>query len=320
MERQVKRMNEPIEMREIAGGIENVPGLKHHNFNICGGPLSVYEAGDKGSPAVVMLHGAMYDEARFIWDQMFPFLSRYYHLFALDTPRHGKSRPWQGILDHGRIIEILHNAFCQLELERFSLVGLSMGGGLGIEYASLYPDEVRSMVLFEPGGLGEKINQEFITWLYIKTPGMLRMLSRNYVRKDHTAFRKMLESSYLGGSKPTDPDRLIPILEDEVKGKYKYGEKDMDDWQLNGIGPFRLKWNLLDRIPLIKCPTLWLRGADSVLVKQYEIEKAVKLAIDGGTEAELRIIQNAGHLLPLEQPEQANAAVKAFLDKTTAEN
>ncbi len=309
-------MNEIIEMGEIIGGVENVPGLKHHELKVCGGPMSVYEAGDPERPTVVMLHGAMYDEARFIWDQMFPFLSKDYHIFALDTPRHGKSRPWKGSMDRLRLMDIFHSTFSQLGLEYFSLVGLSMGGGLSIDYASLYPDEVKSMVLFEPGGLGEKVDLELITWLYVKSPGMLRMLSRKYVKKDRAFMRKILESIYAGGSKPTDPDRLISILIDETKGKFNNLENDMDDWQLNCIGPFRLKWNLLDRIPLIKCPTLWLRGAESKLVKQNEMERAVRLAIDGGSEAELRIIRNAGHILPLEQPEQANTAVKEFLDRT----
>ncbi len=309
-------MNDFLEKKGITGGVESVPGLKHHELKVCGGPLSIYEAGDTGKPKVVMLHGAMYDEARFIWDQMFPFLSRDYHLFALDTPRHGSSRPWEGNLDHSRLMDILHNAFRLLELDHFSLVGLSMGGGLSIEYASMYPDNVEAMVLFEPGGLGDKVDLEFITWLYIKMPGMLKLLNRKYRKKDNTAMRKVLDSIYVGGSKPTDPERLLPILMDEVKGKYDHEENDMDDWQLNVIGPFRLKWNLLDKISLIKCPTLWLRGADSVLVKQHEMERAVKLATGSGTEAELKIIPNAGHILPLERPEQANAAVKAFLDKT----
>lgn len=303
--------------KEEIGGFENVPGLKHHVFNICDGPMSVYEAGNKDKPTVVLLHGAMYDESRFIWDQMFPFLSRYYHVYAIDTPRHGKSRPWAGNMDHTRLMDILHNTFCHLELEHFSLVGLSMGGGLSIEYASLYPDKISSLALFEPGGLADKIDLEFITWLYSKFPGIHKMLSRKYVKMSQPDVRKLLESLYVGGSKPTDPDRLISIIQDEMKGKYNYGEKDMDDWQMNIIGPFRLKWNLLDRIPLIRCPTLWLRGSDSVLVKQYEMERAVKMVIDSGTEAELKTINNAGHLLPLERPEQANAAVKLFLDKST---
>lgn len=211
---------------------------------------------------------------------------------------------------------ILDNAFDQLGLESFSLIGLSMGGGLSIGYGALHPDKVRSMILFEPGGLGEKVDFELITWLYIKMPGMLKRFNRKYVKKDNAEIEKLLNSIYVGGSKPTDPERLVSILKDEVKGKFDQGENDMDDWQLNGIGPFRLKWNLFDSIRQIKCPTLWLRGADSTLVKQDEMEHAVSLAGANGSEAELLVIPNAGHILPLERPEQANAVVKVFLEKT----
>lgn len=315
----MKTMNEAVGTKRSSGGFEHALGLKHHRFEVNGGPMSVYEAGELGNPNVVMLHGAMYDESRFSWDQMFPYLSKYYHVYAIDAPRHGKSRPWEGNLDHGRLVDILHGSIAQLGLDRFSMVGLSMGGSLSIEYASLYPENVGSMVLFEPGGLGEQVDWEFITWLYIKTPGMLRMLSKKYARMDDPSIKKLLESIYVKGTKPTDPDRLVSILRDEVQGKFQHGENDMDDWQINAIGPFRLKWNLLDRIPLIKCPTLWLRGADSVLVKQDEMERAVKLAQQGGTTATLKIIPQAGHLLPLEQPDQANTTLKQFLDATAIE-
>jgi pimeloyl-ACP methyl ester carboxylesterase len=296
-------------------GIESVDGLVHHKFDVCGGPMSVYEAGDPAKPFVVMLHGAMYDDSRFIWDQMFPFLSNYYHVFAVDTPRHGKSRPWAGYLDNSRLMEILEHTFVRLELKKFAIIGLSMGGGLAIEYASLRPEQITSLVLFEPGGLGDKLDKHLITWLYIKTPGMLKYLNKRYVKKDRAANIKLLESLYVGGTKPVDPDRLATILEDEIRSKFENKENDMDDWQLSYIGPLRLKWNLLSKIPLIKCPSLWLRGADSVLVKQHEMKRALSLATEAGTDATLRLIENAGHLLPLEQPEKSNATVKDFLDK-----
>ena len=302
----------------VSGGVEGTAGLKHHLLVVCGGPVSVYEAGDAEKPAVVLLHGAMYDEARFIWDQLFPFLTEDFHVFAVDTPRHGKSRPWEGALNQAKLLEILDGAFNALQLDRFSLVGLSMGGGLAIGYAAQHPQRVQSMVLFEPGGLGEKLDAQFFTWLYIKTPGMLRLLSKNYVKKDRAAVQKLLYTIYVGGSTPTDPDRLVSILMDEIKGKYDCRENDMDDWQLDGvIGPFRLYWNLLDQIPKICCPTLWLRGAESTLVKQSEMERAVQLASESGQPAELRVIPHAGHILPLEQPEVVNPMVRDFLVQTT---
>jgi pimeloyl-ACP methyl ester carboxylesterase len=188
-----------------------------------------------------------------------------------------------------------------------------MGGGLAIDYASRFPEQITSMVLFEPGGLGDRIDNELLTWLYIKTPGLLRYFSRSYIKKDHAALLKLLESLYVGGSKPTEPDRLLGLLQDEIRGKYECGENDMDDWQLSMTGPLKLRWNLLDRVPLIKCPTLWLRGADSTLVKQHEMERALARARAAGNKAELQVHNHAGHLLPLEQPEVANRAVGEFL-------
>src|SRR5690606_19903291 len=128
---------------------------------------------------------------------------------------------------------------------------------------------------------------------------------------------KTLETIFVGGSKPTDPERLVAILGEEAKEKLRYKENDMDDWQVSGVGPLRLRWNLLEQIPRNLCPTLWLRGAESKLVKQHEMERAVNLARKGGAEAELVVIPNAGHILPLERPAAANGVVKAFLDRTT---
>ncbi len=297
------------------GGIEGTPNVQKRMLSVCGGPVCVYEAGQNNGASLLMLHGAMYDESRFIWDSLFPVLSERYHVFALDCPRHGGSRPWEGMLDRARLMEILTGVVQQLRLERFSMVGLSMGGGLAIEYASLHPEQVEAMVLFEPGGLGEHVDLQLFTWLYIHTPGMLRMLSRSYEKKSDAKLEKLLLTIFTKGTKPTDPARLTAILKDEIRGKFACGERDMDDWQLSAIAPFRLKWNLLEQVRSINCPTFWLRGAESKLVKQSEMERAVALARTQGAQAELKVIANAGHILPLEQPEQANAAVMTYLER-----
>lgn len=298
-------------------GVEGTAGTTHRVLTVCGGPVSVYEAGNSENPAVVLLHGAMYDEARFSWDQLFPALAERYHVLAVDTPRHGRSRPWGGTLDRTKLLEIFAETFRQLELDRVSIVGLSMGGGLAIEYAVQHPEQVVSMALFEPGGLGETVTGQLFTYCYIHTPGMLRLLSKRYVKMSRQQIEKLLRSLYTGTSTPTDPERLITILQDEIRGKFERGENDMDDWQLSGIGAFRLKWNLLVTIPQIQCPTLWLRGENSVLVKQSEMERVVLLARQGGSEATLTTVPNAGHMLPLEQPETANRTVLEFLNRTT---
>ena len=318
MKSELERINGNDSANELIhnGGVEGTQGLQRRMLTVAGGPVCVYEAGEAERPAVVLLHGAMYDEARFIWDGMFPALSEHFHVFALDTPRHGGSRPWDGVLDRARLMEILQGAFEQLTLKRFHIVGLSMGGGLAIEYATLHPEQIVSMALFEPGGLGEHVDAQLFTWLYIKTPGMLRLLSRLYVKKDLNAIEKLQSSIFTKGTKPSEPKRLIRILKDEIDGKYYSGERDMDDWQLSAIRPFSLRWNLLSEVAQLSCPTLWLRGGESKLVKQAEMERAARLAQTRGEQARLVVVPQAGHILPLEQPARANAEVLQFLLET----
>ncbi|MEA4870065.1 MAG: alpha/beta hydrolase [Christensenella sp.] len=301
----------------LCGGIEGTPGVRKRQLTVLGGPVRVYEAGERDRPAVVLLHGAMYDESRFIWDSMFPALSERFHVFALDTPRHGGSRPWEGELDRTRLMEILEDAFAQLGLRFFCIVGLSMGGGLAIAYAAKHPEQIGAMALFEPGGLGDRVDWQLLTWLYLKTPGMLRLLSRQYAKYDLAKVQKLMNSIFTKGTRPSNSDRLSRILRDEIHGKYTCGERDLDDWQIGAIRPFSLSWNLLREAGEISCPTLWLRGAESRLVKQHEMERAVRLARSQGATAELIVIPNAGHILPLEQPERANAEVLSFLTETT---
>ena len=301
--------------KAISTGVEGTAGVKRHIFQVLDGTVCVYEAGDSNRPAIVLLHGAMYDESRFSWDALFPALSERYHVFAVDTPRHGGSRPWEGVLDRARLMEILKETFAKLSLTRFSITGLSMGGGLAIEYASLHPGQVEAMVLFEPGGIGDKVDLQWFTYFYIRTPGILRLLSRQYIKYSDEKIEKVLRSIYTKGTAPRDPARLTAILKDEIRGKFNFGEQDMDDWQIGAINLTKLNWNLLPQVEAIQCPTLWLRGAESKLVKQAEMERAVRLAGLRGGSAELIVIPQAGHMLPLEQPEQANAAVLDFFSK-----
>ncbi|MEG3070144.1 MAG: alpha/beta hydrolase [Candidatus Syntrophopropionicum ammoniitolerans] len=212
-------------------------------------------------------------------------------------------------------MEILQKTFRRLELDSFNLVGLSMGGALSIEYASLHPRQVKSLVLFEPGGLGDKINLQFIAWLYTKIPFMLQLLSKRYAKMDQAALKRLLESLYVGAPNPQTRTGWCPSCKMKSKGSEN---------MVSGI------WTTGSSIlsALFVCdgtcwigfrssyaPTLWLRGAESVLVKQWEMERAVKLAIRNGVKATLKVIPRAGRPATPGKALEANAAVKRFLSQ-----
>ena len=60
--------------QELLGGVEGTPNVQKKMLTVCGGPVCVYEAGESNCAPIVLLHGAMYDESRFIWDALFPAL------------------------------------------------------------------------------------------------------------------------------------------------------------------------------------------------------------------------------------------------------
>ena len=281
---------------------------KHHVLTSTGGPVSVYESGDEHAPAVLLLHGAMYDESRFIWYYLAPFLSKSRRVFAVDFPRHGQSRPWEGMVDQGRLNRVIGDVIAHFSLPPLPLVGLSMGGGAAIGYMLEHPEQVTGAVLMGPGGLGDKISNQFLSWLFAKTPGALMATTRYYGNLSPEKMCKTMASMLHQKEAASNLDDLTALLLEEAKLKWKHREKSMDDWQLQGLAPFKLKINFLPELHRISCPTLWLRGENN-LVGQSVMEEAASVTPNG----KLIVIKEAGHLLPLEQPEEVSRAVGEFL-------
>lgn len=283
---------------------------KHHIINLEGGQLSVYESGSSSNPPVLLLHGAMGDEARLIWHNLAPELSKSRHIFAVDFPRHGKSRPWTGFLGSARLIQTVDEVITYFALPPLPIIGLSMGGGAAIGYALKHPEKVSAAVLLAPGGLGDRVKMQLFTWLFIKAPGALKFLTSYYAKMSSSNMRKTLIKLLHNGEKSKDFDDLLAVISEEMKRKHEFRELSMDDWQLEGIAPFRLKLNYLPQLKDLKCPVLYLRGENDPLVEQCLMEEAARLTPN----SKLCVINDAGHLLPLEQPEKVFEAITKFFE------
>ncbi len=282
---------------------------KHHMISLNGGPISVYESGNEASPPVLLLHGAMYDEARLIWYHLAGYLAKTRRVFAIDFPRHGQSRPWSGRIDQNCLNQIVEGVIRHFNLPPLPFVGLSMGGGVSIGYTLKCPEQVTGLVLMGPGGLGDKVKGQLFSWAFAKTPGALTALTAYYGRISQEKLQNSLASLFHAGKDTENFDDLIAILTDEAKLKAKYKEKSLDDWQLEGLAPVKLKVNYIPELSRLTCPVLWMRGENDPLISQTDINDAAAQTSD----SKLLIIKDAGHLLPLEQPEEVNRAVESFL-------
>ncbi len=85
-----------------------------------------------------------------IWDRLSLALQDRYHLIAIDQRGHGDSS-WPQAPEYGTedYVGDLEAVFDALDLDRFALVGLSMGGVNAMAYAARHPERVTRLVVVD---------------------------------------------------------------------------------------------------------------------------------------------------------------------------
>lgn len=105
-----------------------------------------YEIIGNASENLVLLHGFM--ENNSIWSEMEPTLLQRFRLIKLDLPGHGQSK----VLGEKHTMELIadevHKTLSHLEVEKFHLLGHSMGGYASLAYAEKYENQLQSLTLF----------------------------------------------------------------------------------------------------------------------------------------------------------------------------
>ncbi len=113
-----------------------------HEVQVNGLKLHYQEWGEPSSPAVLMLHG--FGVSGHMFDEFAARASDSYHLIALDQRGHGDS-DWSELGDYSRaaFISDVEGFVKELGLERFVLMGHSMGGLNSAAYTAEYAHRVR---------------------------------------------------------------------------------------------------------------------------------------------------------------------------------
>ncbi|MFD2350213.1 alpha/beta fold hydrolase [Nonomuraea ferruginea] len=116
------------------------------------GSLRVIVRGDTGPP-VLLLSGASNDNALLSWRHAIPALAAEHRVLALDWPKQGESKPWQGFAGHDRMIECVTAVLDHFGLRQAALVGLSQGGAIALAYTIRHPERVSRLVALAPAGV-----------------------------------------------------------------------------------------------------------------------------------------------------------------------
>jgi pimeloyl-ACP methyl ester carboxylesterase len=112
---------------------------------------------DIGSgPAILFVHGLM--SSRTTWAEQGRRLASDHRIVAPDLFGHGDSAKPLGDYSLGAHAASLRDLLDALELDSVCVVGHSLGGGIAMQLAYLFPDRVDRLVLVSSGGLGRELN------------------------------------------------------------------------------------------------------------------------------------------------------------------
>jgi proline iminopeptidase len=193
-----------------------------------------------------------------------------------------------------------------LGFDKWAVLGHSFGGMVALEYALRYPQSSSHLLLMDTCG--------DTRWVQQNAPEVL-------AKRGYSAAAVAASCRFFNGQ--LAPDEVLPAM---LKfGKAYYYNSSFWRYARGVISGFRVKmqpealifgfsqllkgWTVMERLHEIKVPTLILAGRDDF---QFPPEHQAILA-DRLPNAQLEIIEHAGHNAPMEQPAEVIKAIRDFM-------
>lgn len=275
-----------------------LPAPRDHRVTLAGLDFHYCEWGGPDGRPVVLLHGIT-GHAR-TWDHLAGALGPGFRAIALDQRGHGDSQ-WapDGDYSVGAMSADLARFADHLRLERFLLLGLSMGGRVSMAYAGEHSSRLERLVIVDIGPDLAPAGMQRIR-------GTIGGAPESFASVDEAlAYVRQVNPLYAEGLLRHRVEHGLKRLPDGRLG-WKYDKALRDTMR---AGTRRETMDLWAPLRKITCPTLLVRGGESDLFSP-DIAKRMLDALPDGRLVE---IPGAGHSVPGDQPDAFAAAARAFL-------
>ena len=131
----------------------------------------VYRVAGEGPP-VVLVHGMLNSSSH--WKEVAAELSRDHTVVAPDLIGHGDSAAPRGDYSLGAHAASIRDLLAAIGIDRATMVGHSLGGGVAMQFFYQFPQRVERLVLISSGGLGREVSPVLRT---AALPGTSALLS-----------------------------------------------------------------------------------------------------------------------------------------------
>jgi 3-oxoadipate enol-lactonase len=253
-----------------------------------------YEARGEGHP-VVLMHAGIGDSR--MWDDQMDAFAQRYTVIRYDHRGFGKSEIPPGPCS---LSEDLYGLLRALGVERAHLVGVSMSGGIALDFALTHPEMVTALVPVCPGVFGfsfEDDEREKAAFEEMQAAAQAGDLSRAGEISVH------IWVDGLGRM----PDQVNPAVRERAREQLALASKR--EAELKQAKIVRIQPPAGTRLGEIHVPTLVIVGDQDLRAVQQTVD-ALAEGIPGARKV---VIHGAAHVPNMERPEEFNRIVLDFL-------
>ena len=242
---------------------------------------------DEGSGfPLVLVHGFLGSSE--MWKPQINFFKNYFRVIAPDLPGFGKSKEVKSHNSIQSIANLLLNFLEEKKIDKFYLLGHSMGGMIVQEMAKKSGNKILKLICYSTGPRGEM-------------PGRFETVdqSRDNLKKNGLEImtRNIAKTWFVKGENAKYFDICIDV-----------GKQASIETVDNALIAFK-NWNGVDTLKNIKNKTLIVWGDKD---KSYNLEQ-IKTLEKNIPNSSLIVFNNCAQNIHLEEPEKFNNTIKHFL-------
>ncbi len=281
-----------------------VKGCEVQYVTIHGHRRAYVKAGS--GPALLLLHGLGCDHTT--WEPVIGPLSRDFTVIAPDLLGHGLSDKPRADYSVGGYANGMRDLLTVLGVDRATVVGHSLGGGVAMQFAYQFPERTERLMLVAPGGLGPEVTRLIRA---ITVPGFhqaLALLTAPGVRHVGAAGLRALAASGLPATR--DLDEVADIYESfrdpRARAAIRHVVRAAVDLRGQVI-------TMVDRAYLTEAmPMCVVWGRQDHVIPVSHATNAARVA----PSARIEIIDDAGHFPHKDHPQRFVRALTDFVRQT----
>lgn len=280
------------------------------------GETYAYREAGEGSKVLFMTHAAL--ASSYFFQNLFPALSKHFKIIAPDLRGSGHSsynKPVESIEDHVDDLKLLVDA---LNLPKVNFFGWSLGGTIGLKYAAKYPQDLESLIIasaatFKGGPLYQTANGGLVKRPLLQKeecyehPFVQETHNRIVQKRREELREKFFKFCYHGLCKP-EPTRMDQYIEEALltrNAKEYIVNKAFFNYSAEHNGVMQGTGEAYQ----VQAKTLIIHGTNDQVCDPV-VAQELKDCI--GRNAQLKLLNGAGHCVFEDFPEETIDAVKNF--------